>query len=67
MSMVGHIVFYYIPSAWASALLILGQGQCESLECGISKVADSRALFTRFFIINSAVKGCLLLILIQEI
>ena len=45
MSMVGHIVFYYIPSAWASALLILGQGQCESLECGISKVADSRALF----------------------
>ena len=31
MSMVGHIVFYYIPSAWASALLILDQGQCESL------------------------------------
>ena len=31
MSMVGHIVFYYIPSAWASALLILSQRQCESL------------------------------------
>ena len=45
MSMVGHIVFYYIPSAWASALLILYQGQCESLTRGISKVADSRALF----------------------
>ena len=36
---------YYIPSAWASALLILYQGQCESLVSGISKVADSRALF----------------------
>ena len=36
---------YYIPSAWASALLILYQGQCESLMSGISKVADSRALF----------------------
>ena len=45
MSMIGHIVFYYIPSAWASALLILYQGQCESLTRGISKVADSRALF----------------------
>ena len=45
MSMVGHIVFYYIPSAWASALLILYQGQCESLMSGISKVADSRASF----------------------
>ena len=45
MSMYGHIVFYYIPSAWASALLILYQGQCESLTRGISKVADSRALF----------------------
>ena len=37
MSMYGHIVFYYIPSAWASALLILYQGQCESLMSGISK------------------------------
>ena len=45
MSIVGHIVFYYIPSAWASALLILYQGQCESLMSGISKVTDSRALF----------------------
>ena len=36
---------YYIPSAWASELLILYQGQCESLMSGISKVADSRALF----------------------
>lgn len=49
MSMVGHIVFYYIPSAWASALLILYQGQCESLVSGISKVADSRAFFYMFF------------------
>ena len=45
MSMVGHIVFYYIPSEWASALLILFQRQCEGQIRGISKVADSRASF----------------------
>ena len=67
MSMYGHIVFYYIPSAWASALLILYQGQCESLTRGISKVADSRASFiTRFFIINSAVTGELLYYIIMH-
>ena len=31
MSMYGHIVLYYIPSAWASALLILLDWACESL------------------------------------
>ena len=35
----------YIRYAWASALLILFQRQCEGQIRGISKVADSRASF----------------------
>ena len=43
-----YIVSVY-QYAWASALLILYWGQCEGLIRGISKLADSRALFMCFF------------------
>ena len=44
---------HYIHNAWASALLILHYGQCEGLNSGISKVADSRAFLCAISINNT--------------
>ena len=39
----------YIEKAWATALLILGGRQCESLNSGMSNSSDTRAYFFGVF------------------
>ena len=43
--MLGILYHHYIRNAWASALLILYQWQCESLMSGISNKQDPALLF----------------------